>query len=104
MRWLMVLATLLSTVALAANPQVKLETSKGAIVLDLSPDKGPAAVANFLGYVDGGFYTGTVFRRFAPNFMIEGGAFAHQYQKKATRDAIQNEADNGLGNDRGTIA
>ena len=104
MRWLMVLATLLSTVALAANPQVKLETSKGEIVLELYPDKAPATVANFLGYVEEGFYNGTVFHRIIPNFMIQGGGFDQQYQKKDTRDAIQNEADNGLGNDRGTIA
>lgn len=104
MRWLMVLATLLSTVALAANPQVKLETSKGEIVLELYPDKAPATVANFLGYVEEGFYNGTVFHRIIPNFMIQGGGFDQQYQKKDTRDAIQNEADNGLANDRGTIA
>lgn len=104
MRWLMVLATLLSTVALAANPQVKLQTSKGEIVLELYPDKAPATVANFLGYVEEGFYNGTVFHRIIPNFMIQGGGFDQQYQKKDTRAAIQNEADNGLGNDRGTIA
>ena len=104
MRWLMVLATLLSTVALAANPQVKLETSKGEVVLELYPDKAPTTVANFLSYVEDGFYNGTVFHRIILNFMIQGGAFDQQYQKKDTRDAIQNEADNGLGNDRGTIA
>lgn len=104
MRWLMVLATLLSTVALAANPQVTLDTSKGEIVLELYPDKAPATVANFLTYVQDGFYNGTVFHRIIPNFMIQGGGFDQQYQKKDTRDAIQNEADNGLGNDRGTIA
>lgn len=104
MRWLMVLATLLSTVALAANPQVKLETSKGEVVLELYPDKAPTTVANFLSYVEDGFYNGTVFHRIIPNFMIQGGGFDQQYQKKDTRDAIQNEADNGLGNDRGTIA
>lgn len=104
MRWLMVLATLLSTVALAANPQVTLDTSKGEIVLELYPDRAPATVANFLSYVQDGFYNGTVFHRIIPNFMIQGGGFDQQYQKKDTRDAIQNEADNGLGNDRGTIA
>jgi peptidyl-prolyl cis-trans isomerase A (cyclophilin A)/peptidyl-prolyl cis-trans isomerase B (cyclophilin B) len=104
MRWLMVLATLLSTVALAANPQVTLDTSKGEIVLELYPDKAPASVANFLTYVQDGFYNGTVFHRIIPNFMIQGGGFDQQYQKKDTRDAIQNEADNGLANDRGTIA
>lgn len=104
MRWLMVLATLLSTVALAANPQVTLDTSKGEIVLELYPDKAPATVANFLTYVQDGFYNGTVFHRIIPNFMIQGGGFDQQYQKKDARDAIQNEADNGLGNDRGTIA
>ena len=104
MRWLMVLATLLSTVALAANPQVRLDTSKGEIVLELYPDRAPATVANFLSYVQDGFYNGTVFHRIIPNFMIQGGGFDQQHQKKDTRAAIQNEADNGLGNDRGTIA
>lgn len=104
MRWLMVLVTLLSTVALAANPQVMLDTSKGEIVLELYPDKAPATVANFLSYVQNGFYNGTVFHRIIPNFMIQGGGFDQQHRKKDTRDAIRNEADNGLGNDRGTIA
>ena len=73
MRWLMVLATLLSTVALAANPQVSLDTSKGEIVLELYPDRAPATVANFLSYVQDGFYNGTVFHRIIPNFMAQGG-------------------------------
>ena len=104
MRWLMVLATLFSTAVMAANPQVKLETSKGDIVLELYEDKAPATVANFLGYVESGFYAGTVFHRIIPNFMVQGGGFDQQYQQKKTRAPIQNEADNGLSNTRGTIA
>jgi cyclophilin family peptidyl-prolyl cis-trans isomerase len=104
MRWLLTLCALFSLSAFAANPLVKVETSKGDIVIELYADKAPISVANFLQYVDDGFYNGTVFHRIIDGFMIQGGGFDQQYQQKPTRAAIQNEADNGLTNRRGTIA
>jgi len=99
------LATLLLVpVALAESPKVELLTSKGKIVLELNAEKAPLSVENFLAYVEAGFYDGTVFHRVIPNFMIQGGGFDASLKKKSTRDAIQNEAKNGLNNDRGTIA
>jgi peptidyl-prolyl cis-trans isomerase B (cyclophilin B) len=86
------------------NPRVTLDTSKGKIVLELNADKAPQTVLNFLTYVDAGFYDGTVFHRVIPGFMIQGGGFTPEMQQKATRPPIQNEADNGLQNQRGTIA
>src|SRR4029453_17090839 len=80
----------------AANPQVTLETSKGTIVLELYPDKAPKTVANFLAYVKSGHYTGTVFHRVIPGFMVQGGAFTADGQQKPTKPPVQNEADNGL--------
>jgi cyclophilin family peptidyl-prolyl cis-trans isomerase len=104
MRWLLTLCALISLPAFAANPLVKVETSKGDIVIELYADKAPKSVANFLQYVDDGFYNGTVFHRIIDGFMIQGGGFDQQYQQKATRPAVENEADNGLINRRGTIA
>mgnify|MGYP001819306179 FL=1 len=83
---------------------VKLETSKGDITIELNADKAPVTVENFLNYVNDGFYDGTIFHRVIPNFMIQGGGFNDQMMQKPTQDPITNEADNGLGNDRGTIA
>jgi cyclophilin family peptidyl-prolyl cis-trans isomerase len=88
----------------ADNPRVALETSKGRIVLELYADKAPQTVANFLKYVDAGFYDGTIFHRVIPGFMIQGGGFTAEMEQKATRPPIANEADNGLKNERGTIA
>ncbi len=86
------------------NPQVVLETSKGKIVLELYADKAPVTVKNFLAYVDAKFYDGTIFHRVIPNFMIQGGGFTADMNQKPTNDPIQNEADNGMKNQRGTIA
>jgi len=88
----------------SAHPRVTLETSKGAIVIELMPDKAPATVENFLGYVESGHYDGTIFHRVIPDFMIQGGGFTADLQQKPTRDPIRNEADNGLKNLRGTLA
>nr|WP_236555951.1 peptidylprolyl isomerase [Alcanivorax sp. S71-1-4] len=85
-------------------PRVALETTEGTIVIELYPDKAPATVANFLQYVDDGFYDGTVFHRVIPRFMIQGGGFTRDYQQKETRTPVTNEADNGLRNERGTLA
>jgi peptidyl-prolyl cis-trans isomerase B (cyclophilin B) len=84
--------------------KVKLETSKGDIVIELNEEKAPVTVKNFLNYVRDGFYDGTIFHRVIPNFMIQGGGFNDQMMQKMTQDPIKNEADNGLSNDRGTIA
>ena len=86
------------------NPKVVLETSEGKIVLELSVDEAPLTVKNFLAYVDAGFYNNTIFHRVIPDFMIQGGGFTADMQKKKTRAPIRNEADNGLPNQRGTIA
>jgi peptidyl-prolyl cis-trans isomerase B (cyclophilin B) len=96
-----------SQLALAADTspvQVKLETSMGEIVLELYPDKAPKTVANFLRYLDEGFYNGSIFHRVIDGFMIQGGGFDAQFVQKPTHAAIENEADNGLLNTIGSIA
>jgi peptidyl-prolyl cis-trans isomerase B (cyclophilin B) len=90
--------------AATEHPRVRLQTSLGVIVLELNHDKAPKTVDNFLRYVREGHYDGTIFHRVIPNFMIQGGGFTEDYKQKPTHDPIQNEADNGLANDRGTIA
>lgn len=95
---------LLSTPAIAANPQVVLETNRGNIVIELYPEKAPKTVANFLKYVDSGFYKETVFHRVINHFMIQGGGFNADMSEKQTLPPIVNEASNGLGNEVGTIA
>lgn len=83
---------------------VEIKTSKGAITIELYPDKAPKTVANFLGYVKDKFYDGTVFHRVIDNFMVQGGGFDSSYNKKPTRAPVENEADNGLKNAVGTVA
>ena len=90
--------------ALAAEPQVDLKTSAGTIRLELYPAKAPKTVANFLQYVQDGHYDGTVFHRVIDGFMIQGGGFTADMGQKPTRAPIENEADNGLENQRGTLA
>jgi cyclophilin family peptidyl-prolyl cis-trans isomerase len=90
--------------ALADNPKVLLETSLGNITLELNAEKAPASTENFLAYVHDGFYQDTVFHRVIKNFMIQGGGFTADLERKETRAPIQNEADNGLKNVRGTLA
>ncbi len=104
-RLLVVLAALLvGTAALAADPQVEIKTNMGTITLELYPDKAPRTVENFLQYVKDGHYKSTVFHRVIPNFMVQGGGFSSDFVQKKTRAMIQNEANNGLKNDLGTIA
>jgi cyclophilin family peptidyl-prolyl cis-trans isomerase len=86
------------------NPQIILETSSGKIILELYPDRAPETVKNFIAYIDSEFYNDTVFHRVIPNFMIQGGGLNAEMKSKATQMPIKNEADNGLENDRGTIA
>lgn len=83
---------------------VKLHTNFGEITLELDAEKAPITVANFLKYVDSGFYDGTIFHRVINNFMIQGGGFDANMNQKNTEAEIKNEADNGLGNDKYTIA
>jgi peptidyl-prolyl cis-trans isomerase A (cyclophilin A) len=83
---------------------VKLETSLGDIVIELDKAAAPVTVKNFLGYVEGGFFDGTIFHRVINGFMIQGGGFTANMGQKQTRPSIVNEASNGLKNDRGTIA
>ena len=86
------------------NVTVIIETSLGTITAELFADKAPITVSNVLSYVDDKFYDGTIFHRVMKGFMIQGGGFTTQMQQKATKDGIQNEANNGLKNDRGTLS
>jgi peptidyl-prolyl cis-trans isomerase B (cyclophilin B) len=87
-----------------ANPIVDVVTNHGTFAIELDSAHAPKSVANFLEYVDAQHYDGTVFHRIIPTFMIQGGGFDQRLEKKATRAPIQNEADNGLKNARGTVA
>ena len=86
------------------NTMVTLETTKGNIVIELDEQAAPVTSANFLRYVQEGFFDGTIFHRVIGNFMIQGGGFGSEMQQKQTHEPIVNEAANGLKNDRGTIA
>lgn len=90
--------------SMSDNPKVLIETSKGNITLELDAENAPQTVANFVGYVNDGFYDGTVFHRVIPNFMVQGGGMNPDMSEKSTKSPIQNEANNGLKNDRGTVA
>lgn len=83
---------------------IKLQTNYGTIELELDAEKAPKTVENFLQYVRDGFYDGTIFHRVIDNFMIQGGGMEPGMKEKPTRAPIENEADNGLANERGTIA
>ncbi|MAV75173.1 MAG: hypothetical protein CL691_00945 [Cellvibrionales bacterium] len=87
-----------------ANVDVVIVTNLGDITLSLNAEQAPISVANFLSYVDSGFYQQTIFHRVIDNFMIQGGGFDVAMKKKITQAAINNEADNGLLNANGTIA
>ncbi len=86
------------------KPQVTIHTSHGDIRLELYAEESPVSVENFLQYTSEGFYEGTIFHRVISHFMIQGGGMTTDMERKATRDPISNEADNGLKNLRGTIA
>jgi hypothetical protein len=88
----------------SANTQVRLTTNYGDIVIELDAQKAPITTANFLKYVKEGYYDGTLFHRVIARFMIQGGGFTLQGQKKPTNPSIKNEASNGLKNKRGTVA
>lgn len=86
------------------SKRVKMETSEGDIILELDITRAPLSVLNFMKYVSSGFYDGTIFHRVISNFMIQGGGFTPEMERKQPNAPIMNEADNGLKNLRGTIA
>ena len=114
MRLLLSLCLLLPMLAVAQTetpeaqtteyPTVILHTNHGAITLELFEEQAPQSVANFVQYARDGHYDGTLFHRVISNFMIQGGGFDTDFDQKPTRDPIENEADNGLANKRGTVA
>lgn len=87
-----------------ANPKVLIETSKGNITLELFPGNAPKSVANFLQLAQSGFYDGTIFHRVIPGFMIQGGGMSPDMSEKPRGKQVENEADNGVKNLRGTLA
>lgn len=98
-------ALLISSLALADDyVYATMKTSKGEIILKLNEDKAPVTVKNFVRYAEEGFYNGTIYHRVIPDFMIQGGGFTAKMVQKATHEQIKNEADNGLFNNRGSIA
>ena len=84
--------------------KVKLTTTLGEIIIKLNTEKAPVSSANFLTYVNEGFYNGTIFHRIIPDFMAQGGGFDISFNQKAVHAPIKNEANNGLANSRGTLA
>ena len=86
------------------NPVVLMETSLGNVKLELYQKSAPVSVRNFLDYVNSGYYGGTIFHRVIPGFMVQGGGMTADLKPKSTKAPIKNEADNGLKNDRGTLA
>lgn len=102
--FLLSLSLLLASGISFAGTQVAIETNKGTFTLELFDKEAPITVANFLAYVDSGFYNGTIFHRVINDFMIQGGGFTKELTKKETKKAIKNEAADNLKNERGTIA
>lgn len=89
---------------MSTTPRVKLQTNMGDMIIELNVEKAPKTVENFLSYVKEGFYDNTVFHRIINNFMIQGGGFDVGMKQKSTHATIENEADNGLKNNRYTLA
>ena len=105
------LATLLQFALVAAghsqtqeNPMLKMTTNHGSIEIELFAEEAPITTANFLEYVDNGFFDGLIFHRVIPGFVIQGGGFEPGLNHKTPNSPIQNEADNGLKNERGTLS
>ena len=87
-----------------ADPIVDVVTNQGSFSIQLDPAKAPKSVANFLSYVDAGHYAGTLFHRVISTFMVQGGGYDAQYERKPTQAPVENEAFNGLKNTKGTVA
>jgi peptidyl-prolyl cis-trans isomerase B (cyclophilin B) len=86
------------------HPQVAFDTTAGTIVIELNQEKAPKTVANFLAYVKSGHYDGTIFHRVIKDFMIQTGGFDADFREKSAPNKVENEADNGLKNEEGTVA
>lgn len=97
-------ATALATENKMTHPKIKLTTNLGDITLQLNGEKAPISTQNFVTYVNEGFYNGTIFHRVIKGFMAQGGGFDTSFTQKEVHAPIENEADNGLKNNRGTIA
>ncbi|ENU29425.1 peptidylprolyl isomerase A [Acinetobacter sp. 2JN-4] len=95
---------LLASGHLFANTMVEMKTSMGNVEIELFDDKAPVSAKNFESYVKSNFYTGTIFHRVIPGFMVQGGGLDENMVEKKTKAPIVNEADNGLKNTRGTLA
>lgn len=93
-----------TTKSASSTPRVVIDTNRGAIEVELYPQQAPKTVANFLNYVKQDFYAGTVFHRVIKGFMIQGGGFTTELERKDTLPPVENEAFNGLPNKRGSIA
>jgi peptidyl-prolyl cis-trans isomerase B (cyclophilin B) len=87
-----------------SKTHVLMQTTVGSLTLELDSDSAPKTVENFLAYLEDGFYDGTIFHRVIENFMIQGGGFTVEMEQKETRAPVENEANNGLKNNRGSIA
>ncbi len=94
----------ISALPAQAGPLIQMQTSAGNLEIELFEDQAPKTVANFLQYADAGYYNGTIFHRVIPGFMIQGGGFTEDMQKKQTRAPIENESGNGLSNLAGTLS
>jgi cyclophilin family peptidyl-prolyl cis-trans isomerase len=101
---LLVMILFPQTLAAQGNPGAIIHTSMGDIQLELYREQAPVSVENFISYANSGFYNGTIFHRVIGHFMIQGGGFTPDMQKKAPGEAIRNEAANGISNSRGTVA
>ncbi len=102
--FLLALVLLGSTSSHAENPRILMKTNLGNITLELYPEKAPKTVENFLRYTKDGFYKNTIFHRVIANFMVQGGGFDTTFKQKPTHAPVENEANNGLKNETGTIA
>ena len=101
---IIVMSLIMENVDAAEKPKVYFKTNIGDFTVELEPELAPKTVANFIQYVREGHYDGLIFHRVIKAFMIQGGGFDASYSKKPTRPPIENEADKGLSNERGTIA
>ncbi len=101
---LVLLGAMLATAAAQAAPRVLFKTSGGRFVVELYPQQAPKTVENFLRYVREDFYDGTIFHRVISGFVIQGGGYTADFERKPTHSPIKNEADNGLRNARGTLS